>query len=414
MRSIFCKPNLLAIITLALAFNSCGLINYFKFSKKVGKPTLKNTNFKEKIPFQGNTFVLLKAKVSDSISGCFILDTGSPCLLDSAIADKLTFKQKKLGLGGMKIYYGMTDLSIRNLKYQDIAFLIMPLYLSNIQFYEKPTFEKEGKELGLIGSNAFIGTSCHFSFDDSTLTVSDQALAPPASPKGHRIPFNPHSSQTTPVVKLVVNNEDTITAFIDTGNPGFIDLNVRFACSATRDTSLGDLKVFKNNLNLFFEDKVKDSIYTYDYIRLKSLKIGELELNDIVVERSSDAYRQNLIGMDFLRHFNFTIDWINNEIFLYPRGKGKLKDSNINSHGIDFIYKNGKLKVYGILHDSEAESLGLELGSEIEAINGNSIAELDSAFIQKLYYEALEEDSILLKVKGEGQPILLKRKPLFP
>lgn len=360
-------------------------------------------NFQDSFKFSLSQWILIKGKLNGTQHDLtFILDTGSPCTYSYRTKDTLNLETKKLfRLGSYKTDYGTSDAQIGNINYKNLQFLAMDFELFKWQ-----------KVSGIIGVNAMQNCIWEINFRDTIITVSDNFANFKNLTNAYRTKFKPYSEQQTPVVKLTINNKDTVTAFIDTGEPGFIKFNSDFNVLSIKERQPESVKTAYYDIDDKGKKLKKKSIYERDLIKLNSLKIGDFELDSAIVQRVSLYKGKNLVGLDFLKNFIVTIDFINYDLYLKPLER-TLFPKNIASYGFECFKRSGFLEVDFIFKGSLAEELGIKCGDKIVKVNNQEIKSIDVNTLKSLFDNSPNDKEIVLVFQNKDTEIRLKKVPLF-
>jgi hypothetical protein len=234
---------------------------------------------------------------------------------------------------------------------------------------------------------------------------------------GYKIKFNPDTDQKTPVLKLVINDVDTIEAFLDTGYPGFIQTNKKYTYDKIK-TNNPEFIVHSYSKETEFEKlqkKRKDTKAYSSFVKINSLKIGDYEVKNTLIYSEENYEGQNLIGTAFLENFNFTIDWINSDVYLSPI-ENKKPVSNISTYGFNCSKKDEKLIVTVIYLDSDVYKAGIKIGDEIIAINDELLDEgkLDlKKIINDRNSISPSEKVIKIKFKNKNEECIYKKYEIY-
>ncbi|NBU05643.1 MAG: hypothetical protein EBT39_04770 [Sphingobacteriia bacterium] len=401
------KKKIIITLTLFFAFlvviSSCVFIRQKKFQKSLSASALTSHDFQDSFKFKLTNWILVNAKLNGlQQEQTFILDTGSPCTYSFKTKDESNLKTKKLfRLGTYKTDYGFSDAQIGNISYKKLQFLTMDFELFKWQ-----------KVSGIIGVNAMQNSVWEINFQDTIITVSDNLKSFKNISNAYRTKFKPYSEQQTPVVKLTINNKDTVTAFIDTGDPGFIRFNSDFNIISYKEKEPESVKTAYYDIDDNGKKLKKKSIYVRDQIKVNSLKIGEFELDSSIVQRVSLYKGRNLVGLDFLKNFIVTIDFKNYDLYLKPIEKTHFP-KNIFTFGFECFKRKGFLEVDFIFKGSLAEKLGVKCGDKIVKVNNQAINDMDINTLKALEDYLPSDKEIVLVFKDKDKEIILKKVPLF-
>ena len=385
--------SFLSVITSIFLLSSCILLRQKDNDRTLfPENQVLLENFVQTIKFRYDKWMYINSSLGNSGSNEYLLDTGSPCILRFEDKKELGLKSKKFArLGPMKLDYTSTNVTIGHLKFDKIGFMVMDF--SNFQ--------------SMLGVNIMAPYIWQFDFNDTTIKITDSkenlelaGLLP--------IPFKPYNEQETPVVQLIINGADTIEAFIDTGYPGFCQLNKDV------DISNFNASVATSHYDKYYDKKRKknDSLIYSDYILLSNLAIGHIELKNEVVVRNGGYQGENLLGLRFLRKFESTIDWKEHVLYL-KLGEENVETKNHFNYGFDWYRWKNQIMITYIYEGSSAEELGLQTGFIIETIKGVSVSKLDDFSIYNLLSVSSSNQEISIKCFRLKNEIVLKSAYLF-
>lgn len=400
-RSIWRTFILLFIIVAIFFTSSCVFLRQGKFKKSLKKSSITSANFPTKIKFTYDHWIFIKAKLNNSGSEReFMLDTGSPCTYCFRTKNDVNLKSRKfLRFGVLKMDYGSSPADIANIKYDKLSYMV-----SDMAFCWRKT------NSGYIGVNAMQNLIWEFNFQDTTITVSDTLSDFTNIREASKIPFTLLSEQQTPVIKLVVNSGDTITALLDTGNDNLLQLNSKFDISKVRQSCSDCVATLYYNINEMGENVRRDSIFEVNYIKATSVKLGDLELNSPVLIHKPMYSGKNLVGLALFKNFIVTIDWKHYFIYLKPIESQNNLNSKL-SYGFKCDKIGKKLKVTEIFRNSIAEKEGIKCGDEILKIDNKPFDEIDEKIINSINSEETYSADII--VHFSNKEIRFKKDKIF-
>jgi predicted aspartyl protease len=384
----------LALFAIVL-FSSCGLFRALTLNKKMfKKPVVAQKDFKQQVKFRfKNGWIYIYARVNESDSAEFMLDTGAPSYIGFETKDALKIRSKKV-IDSLE--YSSLTTQIGNIRYKNATFLIM-------------------EALGikrLIGVNIMQNQIWSFNFRDSVITITDRLDYMKDVTNGYKVHFTPHSIQKTPVIKLVINGNDSINVFLDIGDAGFINLYSGFNIAKVKTDNPGNVKDF------YYKDKISvkkqfvdTTLVAYD-AKLNSLKLGGFEVKNIIVQDDPNIQSRNLVGLGFLKHFIITIDWLNNDVYFKPIEERPFV-ANIATYGFNIYHKDSACRITVVYKNSEAEKKGIKCGDEIESINGTGVNNINKKTWQIIQNNEESDAEIVLKIKDKKDTVRLKKYSLF-
>lgn len=156
------------------------------------------------------------------------------------------------------------------------------------------------------------------------------------------------------------------------------------------------------------------TLYPKYAVLIKEIKIGDLTLNDAVLSLEKGV--SSLIGNDFLKHYQVSIDWDHNQLYLSPVSSPQ----TLPLSGFGLIlqpqYDTNKLMVVGKRSGTALEKV--KTGMEVSIINQINVdkftqAEL-CAFWQEEWPKLAAKEQITLTIKGLETPIKLNKQQLSP
>jgi hypothetical protein len=388
------RLRFIAFFTVIL-ISSCNILRLLSLNKILFKaPIVAQHNFKEEKKFRfigGWIYIYAKINGSDSLE--FMLDTGSPSFISFGTKDSLNIKSKKIV---DSLEYCSLNTQIGNINYQNTSYMVFNVY----------SFKR------LIGVNLMQNQIWSFNFKDSIVTITDKLDYLKTEIDGFKIPFKPFGKQRTPVVKLIMNDNDTIEAFIDIGDAGFINLSSRFNLAKIKANNPQYVATALYKNDNYNRKNPQDSIAEAYTVKFNSLRIAGFRTENIVASYDPSDKGRNLVGLGFLKNFIVTIDWLNNDIYLKPIEGRKLID-NVSTYGLNIYRKHNSLRISSVCKNSEAENQGIKCGDEIESINGIEASNIDNKTIELINIGSPDNEEIILKLKNRKNPIHFKKYYLF-
>ena len=381
--------------------SSCVILRQKKFKNSLKKSTIVSSDFPVSFKFTLDEWIFLKAKLNNSsVAQDFFLDTGSPCTYCLRTKESANLQSRKLlRFAGLKVDCGTSDAEISSIKYHDLAYLV-----SDMAYCWKKN------NSGYIGVNAMQNSIWEFNFQDTTIKISDTLSDFQNVSGAYKVKFIPLSQQQTPVVKIAINNMDTITALIDTGNEKFLQLNSKFDIKSFKLSCKDCIRTAYYNINQMGENVRRDSIVETNYIKANSFKIGDLELIAPVLNQIPLYSGNNLIGLGFLKNFIVTIDWKHYSIYLKPF-VSKESISKRTTFGFKCDKVDKVLVVTTIFRNDIAEKEGIKCGDEILKINNIDAVDIDQKIINSINSDLPADQEIVVQFRTKE--LRLKRHDIF-
>jgi hypothetical protein len=141
--------------------------------------------------------------------------------------------------------------------------------------------------------------------------------------------------------------------------------------------------------------------------RVEAVQIGPFTMEQVIASypdyedggaKATETKRNGSVGADLLRHFDITLDYSRNKIYLKPNSNFKLPFEHDMS-GLEIYIEEGKSNrffVERIEPNSPATAAGIRIGDEIISLNFKSVSTLD-----------LEGIGSMLK-SGDGRSIIIE------
>ncbi|BDE06368.1 hypothetical protein WPS_16440 [Vulcanimicrobium alpinum] len=253
--------------------------------------------------------ILIDARIN-GVKGRFILDTGAaPTVVTDSFARRVGAKRltqaQISGIGG--------DAAANVFHFDTIA--VGGATVHDIIGYSGCQEEWMAAEgvVGLIGYDLLAGAIVNLDFDAATLHVFDPAKVEPDRSKGFAVRMDLSDGHIRVPMKL--NDKYDVIATLDSGNP----LNV-----------LVSKDLVSREHVLFFVDPSKFGSTRYGggvggmeiehCGRLQSLTMGPINYRPVPACDSDSEYRNEiLVGLDFMKAFNFVFNFPDGEMVMIPR-----------------------------------------------------------------------------------------------
>jgi Aspartyl protease len=245
--------------------------------------------------------IYFHAKVN-GVEGYFILDTGAGIgiALTQMFADKLKLKEIKsgyaVGVGG--------SVSAKTARVDSIE--VGGNTLKNVAISAQPV---QLDADGLMGLDLLEGVVAHLDLDARTLTLYDPASADLTTLAAGGLPLVVDMNNGIPAVPMLVDGRIPVRAELDTGVPYY--------------ALFGPDLIYKDHLVMMQHATIVRGIGGYEFVECGS--VSEIELGPVkyasapACESKSFDGHTILVGLDFLRHFDFWFDYPQSQIVLSPR-----------------------------------------------------------------------------------------------
>ena len=247
--------------------------------------------------------IYITAKVN-GVDGKFILDTGAGIglALTQSFADKLKLKQLNTGTA-----YGVGGAVKRKASKLD-TLAVGGSTLHNA-FVSSEDMKLDAD--GLLGFDLLAGAIAHLDLDAGSITLYDPATTDLSKLVTAGIPLTIGMNAGIPMVPMQIDGHIPVNAMLDTGNPMYV--------------LFGPDLIYKDHLVMRRHGTIMAGVGGYEFVECGN--VGEISMGPVKYasapacqSKSFDGHTV-LVGLDFLRHFNFWFDYPNAQIIIVPRAK---------------------------------------------------------------------------------------------
>lgn len=420
-----CKVKFFIILMAILIISNSGNSNAQlpDFMNRLSGGRVMNKNFKEVVDFTlVDNRICLKARINDYEQELsFILDTYAICLIREGLVNKLNLDildcTRELGEKFENtimrpLFPKYHKISIGSVVFEDIGSMVMKETKDNPLLYVL--------EDGLIGANLMKSCIWQIDFRENKLIMTDQIDKFDNLEDAIQLSFKPMPLQGSPTIQVVLNGKETVDVQFDTGGNGFLSF---LSPTLKSEVESGRAVAWHVKLAIPVNKEESTGIETHYFVKLKTLEIGSKTFKDIPIAvynpSNENLMNKGSIGIEFLKNFIVTLDWLENKIYLAPIEGRDLKQ-NIRTFGFSYGYEDGAMRVKSIYEGSEAEKSGIKIGDRIFSINGHDIEDLSDTQVKKFRYHDLEfskeeDENITIEVLigGQRKKIKLKAYSLF-
>ncbi|OQX99205.1 MAG: hypothetical protein B6I24_03255 [Bacteroidetes bacterium 4572_128] len=383
---------LIFIFLLSIMLSSCFVFNSVKHV--INQELTINSNKKQYFTIGKKNWILLNVEINKEGKQTMLLDTKAPGVLFRKAKpwiDTLPFLFETKGLfnprvaGGEKIKREVVRIDTASCKLFStknwpISLISMDLVCSDI--------------IGIVGGDFFSmeESKLEINFDDKYLSVIDS------------IPTNfTEIKSNFSLIKAGVDIYLTINGIeylfgLDTGFNGSMFFNPKKNDGSEKYlkhkvSTYGAMALVAGGIiNDTVHTKIADKIYFDDNHYVENLEV-----------KLTNGRIQNLIGIDFIKHYNWLIDYGNEKVYIQKRKIKPEPESPLfyrDILGCTFTYKSDTITVNLLSVDGRAEKAGLLLGDEILSFNGVNILDIPMCERSSKAIKILKQkDKVVLKVK---------------
>ena len=194
----------------------------------------------------------------------------------------------------------------------------------------------------------------------------------PALAKAMKIPFKRSDAAGSPRIAVGVSDAEDVSLPLDLGFNGSIAMLVALLeKSGDRIAATAPIEEGHSSSTVFGQKSSSARI-----AKLRELRLGDLRLKDFPVVTGT-AVSDFHVGIDFLRHFRVTVDWLHDDLYLEPRGKAGAFYPGFATYGFKPQLRDEQLVVGAIWCGSAADRAAMSLGDQIIKIDGNDTVAAD-------------------------------------
>ncbi len=342
----------------------------------------------------------------------FILDSGAPMTIAPKLVQQLGIKPAaSVALAGPE--GGQLEVPVVSLPEVAIAGLAFRNVGAVVDWVEPPDTLACLSTSGLLGASLLQAAIWQIDFETQQITVTDSLSTLRGLQDAIKLPFKRSDAAGSPRILVGVSDADNVSLLIDLGFNGSIAIPMALLESAgDRIADTAPTEVGQASSTVFGNKPSEVRI-----ARLRELRIGDLRLKDFPVVTGT-AVSDFHVGIEFLRHFRVTLDWLNNDLYLERRDPQSALYADFATYGFLPRLKDGQLVVSALWRASSAENAGLKLGDQLVEIDGQDTTAPDFEavcnLLNRLGQFGSEDDPIAVTRLRDGkrETVRVERKPL--
>ncbi len=347
---------ILPMLVVGFLLASCGAlkVNHLKNKGKV-----QPANFNQTTKFEvKNNLIIVKVTIN-GIDYNFIYDTGAAI---NVISDELAATL------GLKSKASITVGNSQGTKSKKSVYLLDSLKLANVIFYDQIVIASDLKKTdcffdnidGILGAALMKKAFWFINNQNKEITLSNNFNNLPLLENAISFPFITHAD--IPFVNCTIDGFKNKKIEFDMGSAGSISLNKKNITSPYL-FNFDAYSIGNSSKGLDGSGKVDTTFY----VKKAGLQFGKLTIPTSQILKVKNGH-SNLLGMDILKNYNFTLNWQKKE--MHFKQLNEPSQNFINSAGFRFNEVDGQIKVNEIFSKSNAQLAGLQIGDIIKSING--------------------------------------------
>lgn len=294
----------------------------------------------------------------------FILDSGAPMTIAPRLVRELGITPAaSVTLAGPE--GGHLDVPVVSLPDVSIAGLAFRNVGAVVDWVAPPDTLACLSTSGLLGASLLQAAIWQIDFQTQQITVTDSLANLRGLQDAIKLPFIRSDAAGSPRIMVGVSDAENVSLLIDLGFNGSIAIpTALLEKSGDRIADTAPTEVGQASSTVFGHKPSEVRI-----ARLRELRLGELHLRDFPVVTGT-AVSDFHVGIEFLRHFRVTLDWVNNDLYLERRNPHSALYADFATYGFLPRLQDGRLVVSALWHDSSAEKAGLKLGDQLVEVDG--------------------------------------------
>lgn len=297
-----------AIILIATLYSlaSCAA---FRGSKLMSKTSTQSNSFKAVTKAEINMdLMIVKVEINGKFYR-FLWDTGAICVIDEKLQKELGFKKQynsKVRDSGNRVrtlkYVKVPELKISNIPFYNVGAVVANLH-------ESATLNCLNLD-GIIGGNLMKAAHWQMDLEKNQLMFSNELDS-----------LNVDTTNSS-VIEFIIRNNGTpwVEVFSDTNKMGYVTFDSGFA--GFYSASSNKFPVTDPSKHPFYPHLGYNSSGLYGTSKSlttrQKISISIDSVNHYSNVGSLIEGKKPLIGIDFMKQYNITIDWIDQKMYLLP------------------------------------------------------------------------------------------------
>lgn len=328
------------------------------------KPAKSNFNVTTGFHLTQNTIQLDTLLGNASPAYTFILDSGAPMTIAPQLVRHLGLTPAaSVALSGPE--GGHLEVPVVRLPEVTIAGLAFRDVGAVADWVEPPNQIACLSSAGLLGASLLQAAIWQIDFETQRITITDSLSNARGLQDAIKIPFKRSDASGSPRITVGVSDAEDVSLLIDLGFNGSIAIPTAWL-EKTGDRIESDAPTEVGQASSTVFGHKASQVYI---TRLRELRLGDLRLKDFPVFTGT-AVSDFHVGIEFLRHFRVTLDWLNNDLYLELRAPQSALYDDFAVYGFSPQLKDGQLVVSALWQGGAGQRAGLTLDDRLVEIDG--------------------------------------------
>ncbi|WP_347218626.1 retropepsin-like aspartic protease [Chryseobacterium sp.] len=324
----------------------------------------------------------------------FLLDTGAPTVISTAIYTDLGLEKKhKSSVKDSQknkqdqIFTVLPEMIVDQLAFKDIGVMVMDLTATEFECF---------KVDGILGSNQMAKLFWRVNYNENSLEATQDLSKFDLTGYDIVIPFDV-KDQKTPIIEANILDKKMNIIF-DTGSSG----NIKITANHYNSKKVTEkVDVYGNSSVGAFG--TGNPVLGYIF-KASNITLGNKSFSNEVIATGNSG----LVGNDFLKNFVFVLDWESRKIYMK-----QIKETihKLESFGFGYRFINSKPIVAYVFQE---ENFPLKVGDSIISINNINLDNLDKEGVCHYFLNRVEKDAVAIDLKikrgGTEMNVNLKKK----
>ncbi|MEJ2419546.1 MAG: aspartyl protease family protein [Exilibacterium sp.] len=330
----------------------------------------------------------------------FVIDTGSPSMIDSELVEELGLKVVDTNKG--RDAHGVvieTKIVQADIQIGDISVQKVLMMAAN---FSASVVTKEFVGDGVLGSDLLPLGVWQLDLKDSVLRFNTKLESLPHIKKSKKLKLYQFGYPYMPIFDVTYAKKARSKAMLDTGSPTFFSISSPDLSGSKKASGIGKTVFGYGSPGGSLGGQAPNTELLQ--VELKNLAIDKLKLGRVVAVRRDLS--PSLIGAKILERYIVTLDSRSESAYFKKYADGLFTES---SFGFSLVFNNN-ISIGAVWEDSPAKAAGLQSGLELISINGVGVELTKEGLLRAA--KAMEGQEIELVWKGETAK--LTRKYLIP
>ncbi|UCZ56377.1 aspartyl protease family protein [Desulfurispirillum indicum] len=330
----------------------------------------------------------------------FVIDTGSPSMIDSALVEELGLKVVDTNKG--RDAHGVvveTKIVQANIQIGDTSFLNVPMMAAN---FSASVATKAFVGDGVLGSELLSLGAWQLDLKDSVLRFNTKLQSLPHIKESKKLKMYQFGYPYTPIFDVIFARNARSKAMLDTGSPTFFSISSPDLSGTKKANGIGKTLYGYGSAGRSLGGQSPDTELLQ--VELINLAIDKIKLGRVVAV--SRDLSPSLIGAKILERYIVTLDSRSESAYFREYADGLFAES---SFGFSLAFNNN-ISIGAVWENSPAKAAGLQSGAELISINGAEVELTKDGLLRAA--KAMEGQEIELVWKGGAAK--LTRKYLIP